>query len=449
MNKHAKVVRLDVRPTKRAHLTFDIEGVLGETNVALGQSVTAFDFTSFYAGLLATVSGLPAQLQYDSGTIATSVASSTLAALRAEPRKAALDSAIAARANAYYAKYANVAGIIALTNQYYAPGSPGSKPSRLADLATLSQNQSNLLQAAYTADGRLGVVRSTTSTLVATTTTIGDSDTNAGAITIGSDITDGSSFATTSGSDSDTSIGIGVTSGGVSSESTVADGSDSGSDVSTSSSVATSIQTSSDTSETASLGTALENQAISNTDYGYRVPSLESLAQNDRAQISLMDESYAQFMASQNLPYLAQVLDNELAIIDLGVKQLQVSYLDTLLLSPIDGVITGVYKGLGDRVRRGDVVVRVESNDTVHIVGTLVCHDRIDLGDTVSVKTTQFSNPADSKTISGTVAAVRGHPSNDDWWSVVVTCSNLDGSGNQVFPLHYHFDYDDTHVTIS
>ena len=51
--------------------------------------------------------------------------------------------------------------------------------------------------------------------------------------------------------------------------------------------------------------------------------------------------------------------------------------------------------------------------------------------------------------IAGTVVEVRGHRSNDDWWVVAVSCNNLDGSGNPIFPLHYHFDYDDTRVTVS
>ncbi len=102
------------------------------------------------------------------------------------------------------------------------------------------------------------------------------------------------------------------------------------------------------------------------------MPSLESRAQNQRSQISLMDESFAQFMSSLNLPHLTHVLGNELRMLDLGVKQLQVGYLDTILLSPIDGIVTGIFKGRGDRVRRGDVAVRVENNHSVYLVGTLV-----------------------------------------------------------------------------
>ncbi len=145
----------------------------GEWNVTLGAAVTAFDFAAFYTSLGATVAGSPAQLQFDSQGIhgAAAVVASSLLALRAEPLKAALDVAIAARANAYYAKYANQAAIIAMAQQSYSPTVAGSKPALLADLSSLAQQQASQLQAAYTADARLGVVRTTISQLQGTSTT--------------------------------------------------------------------------------------------------------------------------------------------------------------------------------------------------------------------------------------------------------------------------------------
>ena len=444
-----KVVRLDVRPGQRSHLAFDVEGVLGELHVKLGQKVEAFGFAAFYADLGVTIAGAPAELRFGSHAIRSAVAPSALMALRAESRKAALDTAIASRANAYYAKFADQAGIIALMNELYAPGSPGSKPRRLEDLAKISREQAKLLHDAYVADGRLGVVKSTTSALTSTTTSLGDSDASSTGQATGTDTTNGSSSTTTTGSDSDTTVSSGKNGSTTTSDTSTTTGSQTGTAVATTKAVATDVQTSTGQTDTISAGTAVENQAITNTDYGYRVPSLEARAQNQRSQISLMDESFAQFMANQNLPFLPQVFGNELAMIDHGVKQLQVAYMDTILMSPIDGMVTGIYKGLGDRVRRGDVAVRVENNHSVYLVGTLAHHRAIRHGDTVTVNTTRFSDSADTVGISGTVVAVRGHRSNDDWWTVAVHCPNLDASGNPIFPLHYHFDHDDTTVTIS
>ena len=37
----------------------------------------------------------------------------------------------------------------------------------------------------------------------------------------------------------------------------------------------------------------------------------------------------------------------------------------------------------------------------------------------------------------------------DDTWDLVVKCNNLDSSSSPIFPLGYHFDYDDTTVSIT
>ena len=73
------------------------------------------------------------------------------------------------------------------------------------------------------------------------------------------------------------------------------------------------------------LGGPVETNPFGPT--GYTFPVDDSIAQNFRAQISLMDQQFAQFMASQNLDNLKQVFTNELQGIDLDVKQLQIAYI--------------------------------------------------------------------------------------------------------------------------
>ena len=128
-----------------------------------------------------------------------------------------------------------------------------------------------------------------------------------------------------------------------------------------------------------SSGSATQKQTIVNTDYGYRVPYLESSAQLERAQISLMDQQFAQFMYGQNLPDLATVFQNELNAIDGNVFRLQVAYLNTILMSPIAGTITGVYKYPGDPVKAGEPVMRVEDNSTIYLLATVVYREPVAL----------------------------------------------------------------------
>jgi biotin carboxyl carrier protein len=214
-----------------------------------------------------------------------------------------------------------------------------------------------------------------------------------------------------------------------------------------------SYQTGADYQRTESYAKATQTQYILNTDYGYRAPYFENHAQYEHAQISLIDQQFAAFMYSQNLPDLKQVFANELSSIDADVYRLQVAYLNTILMSPIAGTVTGVYKHPGDAVRAGEPVLRVENTATVLLVATLIYPGPITLGSTVTVQTKLFDagSPTTfppSPSPPGTVVAVRGK-GKDDMWEVIVQCDNLDGSGNPILPLGYHFDFDDTTVTIS
>jgi hypothetical protein len=168
----AKVVALSARPFQASLLCFEVGGILGQLGAQLGATVTPFDFTTFYAGLGATAAGDASLLTFNSQGILTaaSVVASTLAALRAEPRKSALDRAVNLRQNAYFAKFANSLSVATTANNLYGAG-PTGKPARLQNLRTLAQQQADQLAAAYTADGRTGVVRTTNSSLNAKTIT--------------------------------------------------------------------------------------------------------------------------------------------------------------------------------------------------------------------------------------------------------------------------------------
>jgi hypothetical protein len=440
-------VSLQVRPFQVTHLCFEADGVLELSNAQLGNAAAAFDFPAFYAmlGAMPTVSGDVSRLLYDFPAIDGVVAPFTLAALRTEPRKAALNTAINARQNAYLAKYANAPQIISMMNSFYSPSVAQSKPNRLAVLSAIATDQFNELKAAYTADGRLGVVKTTESVLDSRTETIQqDSDTISQQTQERGSTDDQSVAAQVSTSDKldplpaggGSMAGAGFTGPNPIDESFAE--STSGSNATTSG-----VDTSSGWSE------SNENQTIVNTDYGYRVPYLESAAQYERAQISLMDQQFAQFMYGQNLASLGTVFANELTNIDASVYRLQIAYLNTILMSPIAGTITGVYKQPGEAVRAGEPVVRVEDNSTVYLQATMIYRGPVSIGSTVTVTTNLFDqSPSAATTLTGSVVSARGHR-DDDTWDIVAKCDNLDSASNPVFPPGYHFDYDDTTLVVS
>jgi biotin carboxyl carrier protein len=445
----------------------------------------------------ATLSGGDSsRLFYDFPQIDAAVAPFALAALRKESRKAALNNAINSRQNAYFAKYGNAAGIASAMNVLYGPVDvaliAASKPILLQQLASTAQTQWNLLSGAYESDASRnpngssrGVVTTTNSVLCSDTSSYGYAATSGiteEAITEipGIDLTGQlpvppnppapwtapswpapCTQAGQSEGSGNSQVGSGGASGLPSPQPPSPATNDWGEGLGkkTDTDVTLTYQNSASYQTTSSADKARQSQTIINTDYGYRVPYYEAKAQFERAQISLIDQQFAQFMYGQNLPNLATVFRNELNSIDSNVFRLQIAYLDTILISPIPGIVTGVYKNPGDAVKAGEPVIRVEDNTTIYLVATVVYRGPVVIAppppaaappnSTVTVQTTLFGAPGPLTTLAGSVVSARGHR-DDDKWDLVVKCTNpLDALGNPTFPLGYRFDYDDTTVTIT
>jgi hypothetical protein len=441
----AQVISLSVRPVQASHLCFNVDGVLGDPILlsskapllSLGLSVApvpsnesavpadtvaAFGFDAFYEVLTSapTVTDDPSRLLYSATHLESYTKPHALATLRAEGRKVALHKAINARQNAFYAKYGKKqqTDIINTMNEYYSaqksasgkPTYPNSKPNRLKTLSQMADQQWTLLSKKYEDDNRTGAFKTGVSE-IGSTGMMNDLEWQNPPFDLG-----GNGFPATPPTDGGSwkhAIAGGV--GG------------------------TAIQ-----QEGTSSGTA----TTTNDDYGYRVPYIENRAQNERAQISLIDQQFAQYMAGQTLPNLLQVFANELDSIDMDVCRLQIAVLDTILMSPISGVVTGIYKNPGDFVRAGEPVVRVEDNSTLLIVGKLIYPGLISLGDVATIQTTLFD--ASSTTLVGVVVAARGQ-GQEDQWEVIINYSNTAASAaaQPILPIGYHFDYDDTNVSFS
>ena len=152
-------------------------------------------------------------------------------------------------------------------------------------------------------------------------------------------------------------------------------------------------------------------------------------------------------MYAQNLPYLKTVFENELNSIDNRVYQHQISVLKSILMSPIAGFVTGIYKHPGELVKAGEHVIRVENDEFVLLVATLVYPEPISLKSKAVIETVLFDSGSSPTTVTGEVVAVRGK-SEDDHWEVIVKCNNRDGSGKPIYPLGYHFNNNNTKVSI-
>jgi hypothetical protein len=104
-----KIIGMKTLPSACADLSFETDGIVADGSGVYGQTVTPFNFDTFYSNLRLTVPGNSARLKYDSLGISRDplVMASALFFLRAEHRKALLDKAVASRENVFYKRYAN------------------------------------------------------------------------------------------------------------------------------------------------------------------------------------------------------------------------------------------------------------------------------------------------------------------------------------------------------
>jgi hypothetical protein len=482
----AKVVSLKAKAAQAADLCFSVDGILEELDIQLGATVTSFDFATFYGdlGTVASTATDKSLLQFNSANIYAAVSSYRLAALRAEPVKAVLDSAVLSRQNAFYKKYIDISGINAQMQAYSntpvaanlsaSPPTGGNVTWNLQNLASLALAQWNALSGAYVGDskGPTFVVK-TTSNQIQASGALPTATTAAGPGVVTTRTTVSTNLTTAPGPNPSPSNNPGLPTDNIYGYSNQYDTSAFSTSTGTTSETAPLLlsqtftfpptTTTSNTpnspdsdNQTVSL-TSTTGQTTLNTGYTYRVPYIEGEAQMSRAVVSLTNQQYSQFLFGVQVPNVTTILANELAVIDLGVKRLQVAYLDTLLMSPIGGRVTGLFKNVGERVKAGEPVLRVEGSNPSNgmsflLVGTLCCGEFIALGATVTVTTTMWGNSGVatpnpySMTFSGTVLAARGHGDQENLWNVVMAFYNIQNPPPP--PPNYSFDIDDTSVTV-
>ena len=392
-------VFMEVRPFQVSHLCFEVGGILQASFVELGTTVedgqdgkiSPFDFGNIYAFFRkAETSGQTGRLTLDSTNIDLATQnfnSQTPPPVLATLRAEAQRAALDKAINVRSNAFiTKYSGIAAIADVMRK-----ILPLRGQSINLLSKLSSNItadLEAAYAGDGDRSGVVTTTLTHVET------NGTNKGTLT------------TNDGEPTDP----------------------------------VSTQTSSTT--------AHEGQDVTAKSVEFRAPRFENQARNERAQISLGQEVISFVEQTHYLDRLEVVFANELAAIDADINRLQVAYLSTILLSPIFGTITGVYKYPGDSVRGGEPVFRIENDDIVLIVANVVCRGPVLIGHILSIKTTLFDGTGSPVPINAAIVSARGQ-GDDDQWEVIGKVSNFDVAGKKIFPLGYRFDIDSAITQVS
>jgi hypothetical protein len=208
--------------------------------------------------------------------------------------------------------------------------------------------------------------------------------------------------------------------------------------------------TASSTSSTQTAGgQSFNTSSQSETTYRgqeFHAPPADNTARYLRSEISLRQERLAAFRlvkmnTGDNVEYVK-------AMTAADVRKIQLDYIDTFLVAPFDGLVTAVFRNVGEFVTAGQPVLRLENDTTVYLVGQIKCRSMIRIGYTAHVKTTLFGEPAGAQVqIDGIVCAIRGHEPIDEQWNVIIRCNNT-SPGGKILPLNYSFDFDNTEITL-
>ena len=439
---NAKIVSLRARPIQVAHLCFPVGGVVDQVNVRIGDTVQQFDsgiigdMLQFPTGDPST-GGDPSLLVWDADGISNYVGQSNddngaLMFLRAASQEAyaALDQAISARSNAYFAKYADQPTLVqAIQDTYLAKNLPApilvSKSEHLQNLMQISQQQWQALSSQYQA--------TTYTTLAKVKESLGLTSGSPGVVDHShSDITTVQPEVDVTTKEPEVDATTSGTGGQNVLETTTT----------------TYHDNVKQTTETYTV-----NQHMDNQDFVFRAPYSEAQAQYERAQLSLADELFSETMRQQTVQNYQQVLSNELNSLNLGVYRLQIAYLNQFLTAPFTGTVTGVYKQPGEAVRAGETVARLEDNSEVYLTGIVVYPGLIQgrqppdqPGMTATIQTSLYDAGGTPPTLTGEVLTARGC-GDDDTWELVIWYVN-DGSG-PILPVDYYFDFDNTTISFA
>lgn len=163
-------------------------------------------------------------------------------------------------------------------------------------------------------------------------------------------------------------------------------------------------------------------------------------------KLGLLDAEFMHEIFGKRVPYIDSILKKERETEDLEVRKLQLLYASSFLVAPFSGRITNIYKDVGETVKAGEPVARVEDDATLLLVGWLQYRAPLRCGDEINIKTDAFETGGQPLEIKkAKVVSVRGHDADNDEWDVILECSNpTDGTGRRILPLNYTFDYKTT-----
>ncbi len=460
----ARIRNMTVRPLRSADLSLNMPGILAQRTplATLGQRITLtspegnpagtpFDLkTELYDKL-----GQPAadgSMTMPATAISTTLLPHALFVLRNESLRVGVQQLILQRQSAFLEKYKHDAKRLALVRELFpttaadpvGATTPGSKVNRLLQLRNDHQTRHDQIHADYAAGpGPDGINRATIvkqqntdhdNTVLYTDSNVVTADTDVRAVQMKQLAYETSVSGEVSES---------IKTPDVFTEPHKYDGGSFGG--------ADAYYNASKTTSTypKGQGTILDQSSKSFlTDYAF--PLLDNHIRNNRTQVDLQDEVLGNSTYALRVLDLLQIWKNELSMLDAEVAKLQLNFAHTFLVSPLPGIVTAVYKNAGESIQAGEPLVRVEDDEVLLLVGSILCRSSVRLDDKVKVVIDNlFENGVPVQIDGGRIVAVRGHDADNDEWEVIIQITNPPNGTRRLLPLNYAFDRDDTKLILS
>jgi hypothetical protein len=161
-----------------------------------------------------------------------------------------------------------------------------------------------------------------------------------------------------------------------------------------------------------------------------------------QAMTTLLPELLKQDTTALKVGHIEQIMASELAAMDMEVRSVQLNFIHTFLTAPIDGIVTGVFKDIGESVEPGEPVLRVENNREILFVGRVQYQGQLWVGRDIELTLASVFEDGTSRVVGGKIVAIRGHESDNDEWELIVRSTNPMHAGRRLLPLNYNLDPD-------
>lgn len=165
-------------------------------------------------------------------------------------------------------------------------------------------------------------------------------------------------------------------------------------------------------------------------------PKLDNVLDFQRGQSAAIQEHLRAVISELSTEKLSDAMNRDFSAIEQEVLRHQTRLMNTYMQPPYAGVITAIYKDVGEFVQAGEPVLRVENDRQIYIHGFVVMRAAPRIDQTARIVARRIFETSDTMTLPVRVASIRGHNADDDEWEVMFQAENTNGR----LPLNYAFE---------